>query len=138
MASLLISRRVHPEQTLDGFTAPQLQHRAPEALDDVPARAPEHPFELLDDLAVAPHRAIQSLQVTVHHEHQVIQLFAPRQSESAEVQSDIALYAGQQTRGNLCICPALAEWISNELRSEPAISKERRKAREAKFPQKPK
>ena len=59
-------------------------------------------------------------------------------NESLEAQADIALYAGQQTRGNLCICPALAEWISTELRSEAAISKERRKAREERALARPK
>ena len=33
-----------------------------------------------------------------------------------------------QARGNLPICPALSEWITEELRKEAAVLKERRKA----------
>jgi hypothetical protein len=35
-----------------------------------------------------------------------------------------------KVRGNLCVCPALQDWISEELRKESAVLKERRKARE--------
>ena len=35
-----------------------------------------------------------------------------------------------ETKGNLCICPALSEWISEQLKAEAAVAKERRKARE--------
>ena len=35
-----------------------------------------------------------------------------------------------ETRGNLCICPSLQEWIAEQLRAESAVAKERRKARE--------
>src|SRR5699024_11743770 len=47
---------------------------APDHLDDVPAGAPERGFQLLDDLAVAAHRAVQALQVAVDHEGEVVQL----------------------------------------------------------------
>ena len=43
---------------------------AEDDLDDVPARAAEHGFQLLDDLAVAAHRAVEALQVAVDDEHQ--------------------------------------------------------------------
>eukprot|EP00959_Pyramimonas_sp_CCMP1952_P210436 4403794-Pyramimonas_sp.AAC.1 len=33
-------------------------------------------------------------------------------------------------RGNLCIMPALTEWIASELSKECSVMKERRKARE--------
>ena len=41
---------------------------APDDLDHVPARAPEHRLQLLDDLAVAPHRPVEALQVAVDDE----------------------------------------------------------------------
>jgi hypothetical protein len=47
--------------------------RAPDDLDDVPAGAAEHRFELLDDLAVAAYRAIEALQIAVDYEDQVVQ-----------------------------------------------------------------
>src|SRR5262249_48708990 len=50
--------------------------RAPQALDDVPARAAEHGFELLDDLAVAADGTVQPLQVAVDDEDQVVELLA--------------------------------------------------------------
>ena len=49
---------------------------APEHLDHVPAGAAERRFELLDDLAVAAHRAVEALQVAVDDEDQVVELFA--------------------------------------------------------------
>src|SRR5690606_41800815 len=47
---------------------------APHHLDDIPAGTAEHAFQLLDNLAVAPDRAVQTLQVAVHHKDQVVQI----------------------------------------------------------------
>jgi hypothetical protein len=55
---------------------------APDQLDDVPARAAEQLFQLVDDAAIAAHRAVQALQVAVDDPDQVVQLFA-RASVSA-------------------------------------------------------
>ena len=57
---------------------------APEHLDDVPAGAAEDRLELLDDLAVAAHRAVEPLQVAVDDEDQVVELLARRQRDGAE------------------------------------------------------
>ncbi len=46
---------------------------APDDLDDVPAGPAEDALQLLDDLAVAPDRAVQALQVAVDDEDQVVQ-----------------------------------------------------------------
>ncbi len=46
---------------------------SPHHLDDVPTRAPEERLQLLDDLAVAAHRAVEALQVAVDDEGQVVQ-----------------------------------------------------------------
>ena len=51
---------------------------APQQLDDVPAGAAEVALQLLDDLAIAAHRAVQALQVAVDDEDQVIQVLARR------------------------------------------------------------
>ena len=56
----------------------------PEDLDHVPAGAAERGFELLDDLAVAAHRAVEALQVAVDDEDQVVELLARRQRDGAE------------------------------------------------------
>jgi hypothetical protein len=53
--------------------------RPPDHLDHVPAGAAEVGFELLDDLAVAAHRPIQSLKVAVDDPDQVVELLAPGQ-----------------------------------------------------------
>lgn len=49
-----------------------------------------------------------------------------------DTESTSHLFLGMRTRSNICVCPALAEWIADELRKESAISKERRKARGSK------
>ena len=57
---------------------------APDHLDDVPAGAAEDRLELLDDLAVAAHRAVEPLQIAVDDEDQVVELLARRQADGAE------------------------------------------------------
>ena len=50
---------------------------------------------------------------------------------------DAHVYAGLATRGNICICPLLQEYVSDELKKETAVAKERRKAREERALAKP-
>jgi hypothetical protein len=57
---------------------------APDALDDVPAGAAEHGFQLLDDLAVAAHRPVEALQVAVDDEDQVVELLARGERDRTE------------------------------------------------------
>jgi hypothetical protein len=57
---------------------------APQQLDHVPARAGEEALQLLHDRAVAAHRAVEALQVAVHHQHQVVEAFARRDREPRE------------------------------------------------------
>ena len=56
---------------------------APDDLDDVPAGAAELRLELLDDLAVAAHRAVEPLQVAVDDEREVVQALLAGQLEHA-------------------------------------------------------
>ena len=58
--------------------------RAPHDLDDVPAGAAEQALELLDDLAVAAHRAVEALQVAVDDEDQVVELFPAGERHAGE------------------------------------------------------
>src|SRR6185369_16227874 len=51
---------------------------APQHLDDVPPGAAEARFELLDDLAVAAHRAVEPLQVAVDDPDEVVEFLARR------------------------------------------------------------
>ena len=57
---------------------------APQALDDVPARAAEIGLELLHDLAVAAHRPVEPLEVAVDDEDQVVELLAAGKRDRAE------------------------------------------------------
>ena len=56
---------------------------APDQLDDVPARTGKQLFQFVDDAAIAPHRAVQSLQIAVHHPHQVVEFFSRGQGQGA-------------------------------------------------------
>ena len=49
---------------------------APDHLDHVPAHAAEDGLELLDDLSVAAHGAVEPLEVAVDHEDQVVERLA--------------------------------------------------------------
>ena len=57
--------------------------RTPDHLDHVPARAAERRLQLLNDLAVATHRAVEALQVAVDDKHQVVESFAYRHRDRA-------------------------------------------------------
>src|SRR5690625_4424225 len=46
---------------------------APDRLNDVPARAAETGFQLLNNLAVTAYRTVQALQVAVDHKGEVVQ-----------------------------------------------------------------
>ena len=58
--------------------------RAPDDFDDIPARAAEGGFEFLNDLAVAAHRAVESLQIAIHDPDQVVEILARRERERAK------------------------------------------------------
>ena len=57
---------------------------APNELDDVPAGSTEFTFEFLNNLAVATNGSIQTLQVTVHDEDQVVKILSCGQSNGAQ------------------------------------------------------
>jgi hypothetical protein len=69
---------------------------APDHLDDVPPGPAEDGLELLDDLAVTPHGAIQALQVAVDHEDQVVELFARPERDRAERLGLVGLAVAQE------------------------------------------
>ena len=72
------------EQAVGVLLEQRIPVAAPETLDDVPAGAAEDRLELLDDLAVAAHGAVEPLQVAVDDEDQVVELLAARQRDRAE------------------------------------------------------
>ena len=57
--------------------------RAPDDLDDVPARALIRGFELLNDLAVAAHGPVEALQIAVDDEDQIVEALAHRHRDRA-------------------------------------------------------
>ena len=58
--------------------------RTPDDLDHIPAGAEKRRFQFLDNLAVTPDRAIESLQVAVDDKYQVVQFFAHRHRDRAQ------------------------------------------------------
>ena len=76
LLELAVDRRVHlvDERAVDVAHEQLVPRGAPDDLDHVPARAAERGFELLDDLAVAAHRPVETLQVAVDDEDQVVEL----------------------------------------------------------------
>ena len=50
----------------------------------MPVRTPKRPLQFLDDLAVAAHRAVEALQVAVHHQHQIVELLPGSGVDAAE------------------------------------------------------
>ena len=91
-----VGRRVLLELAVDGLVQALQDHavvvareqripvRAPQQLDHVPARAGEQPLQLLDDRAVAAHRAVEPLQVAVDDEDQVVEPFARGERQPGE------------------------------------------------------
>src|SRR5579884_256607 len=66
-----------PEQESRGVAGEKrIPIASPDNLDYVPSCSAEDAFELVDDLAVPAHRAVEPLQVAVHNEDQVIELLA--------------------------------------------------------------
>ena len=86
LLELAVDRRVHlvEEHAVDVLGQQVVPRPAPDDLDDVPPRPAEEGFELLDDLAVAPHRAVEALQVAVDHEGQVVEVLAPGDAQAAD------------------------------------------------------
>ena len=70
--------------------------RAEDHLDHVPAGAAEHRLELLDDLAVAAHRAVEALQVAVDDEDEVVEVLAAGEGERAERLRLVALAVAEE------------------------------------------
>jgi hypothetical protein len=58
--------------------------RAPHHLEHVPAGTAKDGLQLLDDVAVAPHRPVQALQVAVDHEDEIVELLARGQRDAAQ------------------------------------------------------
>ena len=74
---------------------------APDHLDDVPTGALEEGLELLDDLAVSAHRAVETLQVAVDDEGEVVELLAGRQLQHAPRLGLVHLAVAQEGPGVL-------------------------------------
>ncbi len=81
-----VHRLLHPleEEPVPVGGKERIPVGSPDHLDDVPARAAERGFELLDDLAVAAHRTVEPLQVAVHDPDQIVEFLARRERERAE------------------------------------------------------
>ena len=65
------------------FTQQLIPTTAPDNLDNVPASATEDAFQFVNDFAVTGDRAVQTLQVAVDDEDQVVQFFTGGDGDSA-------------------------------------------------------
>ena len=83
---IAVERLVHPRQqmTLVILCQERVPPAAPDHLDHVPARTAEVGLKLLDDLAVAAHRAVEALQVAVDDKDQVVQAFTAGHADRAQ------------------------------------------------------
>ncbi len=81
---LAVDDFVHPlgEQTGRVFGQQMVPVVTPDDFDHVPAGTAEDRFQFLNDLAVAANRTVESLQVAVDHEDQVVELFTGSQVRS--------------------------------------------------------
>ena len=110
---LAVDRGVHlVEQHAVDVALEQLVPAAtPDDFDDVPSGAPEHALQLLDDLAVAPDRTVESLEVAVDDPGQVVESAAAGQRDGAERLGLVGLAVAQKRphSGVLCVVdpPAL-------------------------------
>ncbi len=85
LLELAVEGGVHPveEDAVDVLGQQLVPVAAPDDLDHVPPGPPEEGLELLDDLAVAPHRAVEPLQVAVDDERQVVEVLAAGDRQGA-------------------------------------------------------
>ena len=86
LLEIAVEQVVHlvDEQTVDVAGQQVVPLAAPDDLDDVPAGAAEETFELLDDLAVPADRAVETLQVAVDDERQVVEALAGGQRDAGQ------------------------------------------------------
>ncbi len=83
---LAVRRRVHAVyQDPVGVLGEQgVPVAPPDHLDDVPAGTAEQGFQLLHDFAVAAYRAVETLQIAVHDEDQIIEFLPGRDAEGTD------------------------------------------------------
>src|SRR5258708_33386043 len=86
--------------------------RALEDLDHVPSSAREQRFQFLDDLSVTAHRPVESLQIAIDDESQVVEPFARGQGQPSDrlrlIHLAVAKYAPDM-RFSLRLQPAVFE-----------------------------
>src|SRR6185369_2670328 len=72
------------EETGFVFVEQRVPLAAPEHFDDVPTGAAEDGFELLNDVPVASHGAVEALEIAVDDKNQVVELLTRREGDRAE------------------------------------------------------
>src|SRR5262245_49294322 len=80
-----VHRFFHPFYQQAGFVYRQkrIPIGAPDNFDDVPAGTAKERFQLLNDLAIASYRTIETLQIAVYYPNEIVQIFPARQGESS-------------------------------------------------------
>ena len=75
----------------------------PQILYDIPTSPVEHALQFIDDSLVPTHRPVESLEIAVHNEDQVIQLL-PRTQRDRTQRIHLIRLAVTQKRPHLPIC----------------------------------
>ena len=84
------------QQAIDVFGQQGIPIGAPDHLDDIPTGTAERAFQFLDDLSVSANWSVETLQIAVDDEDQVVELFAAGQGDSAQGFGLIAFPVAQE------------------------------------------
>ncbi|CAK0842094.1 unnamed protein product, partial [Prorocentrum cordatum] len=85
-----------------------------------------------DEAAKQRESICRIIEIALVHDQVVITELASFEYPARQLQLiEVGHFLGiGETKGNLCICPALMQFIAEQMKNEAAVSKERRKARE--------
>jgi len=82
--------------------------------------------------------ALASMEYVCRQIQMIEEKYKDKNTSTSSESFEASLYAGVTHRSGLCISPQLSAWISDELKGEAAVMKERRKAREERALARPK
>ena len=96
---IAVHRFFHAFEEQTGLVARQqiIPVRTPDDLDDVPPRAAKQRFQLLNNLPVTAHRAVEPLEIAIDDPDQVVEVFAGCERERTERFRFIAFAVADET-----------------------------------------
>ncbi len=86
LLEVAVDRRVHllEEDPVHVLGQQLIPVASPHHFDHIPSRPTEQRFELLDDFAIASDRPIESLEVAVHDEREVVEVLPPGHAQATD------------------------------------------------------